>query len=90
MPKAAGVADVSHNACHLLGQGCGLHCTQHLPTLAATPACVGHNTSHLHRPKHLFTSAKTLVYVGQCCDLHWPQHLSFTSAKTSHNTGLLH
>ena len=37
------------------------------------------------------TSAKTLVYVGQCCDLHWPQHLTFASTKilacTCHNTG---
>ena len=52
MPKAAGVADVSHNACHLLGQGCGLHCTQHLPTLAETPACVG-QCCDLRRPQHL-------------------------------------
>ena len=64
MPKAAGVADVSHNACHLLGQGCGLHCTQHLPTLAATPACVG-QCCDLRRPQHLsFMSAKTSIYVG--------------------------
>ena len=66
MPKAAGVADVSHNACHLLGQGCGLLCTQHLPKLAATPACVGHNTSHLCQQRYWPAPAKTQVTTLAC------------------------
>ena len=72
------------------------NCTQHLPMLATTPIYVGHNTSHLRRSQHLFTSAKTLVYVVACIGhntcLCRPQHL-FTSATTpayiGHNTSHL-
>ena len=74
-----------------VGQYIYLHRPKHLFTLASAVTCIGHNTFYLCRPQHLFTSAKTLVYIGQCCDLHWPQHLSFASTKiltcTGQNTG---
>ena len=54
----------------------------HVICLARAVACIGHNTC-LCRPQHLFTSATTPAYVGQCFDLRRPQHLSFTSATTS-------
>ena len=82
---------VGHNTCLHRPQHCDLCQPQHLFTLATIPVYVGHNTTHLRWPIHLFMSTTTPAYIGQCCDLHWPQHLSFVSTKilacTGQNTG---
>ena len=72
-----------------IGPNISLCRPKQLFTSASAVTCISHNTSHLRRPQHLFMSANTSIYVGQCCDLHChnasylcqPQHL-FTSAKT--------
>ena len=66
--SARAVACIVHNTC--------LHWLQHLRALAITPLIYVCQNIYLRR-------LKTLVYVGQCCDLHQPQQLSFTLVTTS-------
>ena len=69
-----------------IGQNISLHRPKHLFTSASAVTCIGHNTSHLRPQKYWpapATTVKIPVYVSQSCDLHQPQHLSFTSVTTS-------